>query len=94
MGSKHVKPTTVKRKYYITDANIYCGVTHNELRQDANPSNSTFKYIRSHCLEVGLELRSKEQKSEDVRACSVRLQRQANHNEPPANQNVWRSARI
>jgi hypothetical protein len=49
--------------------------------------------IRPHCSEVGLELRNKEQKPEDLSACSVRLQRQANHNAPPANQNIWRSAR-
>jgi hypothetical protein len=31
---------------------------------------------------------------ENLSACSIHHQRQANHNEPPANQNVWRSARI
>jgi hypothetical protein len=78
----------VKRKYYITDTNIYCGVAHNELRQDANHSDSTFKYICSHYSEAGLELRNKQQEPEDVSACYVRLQRHANHNEPLANQNV------
>jgi hypothetical protein len=27
----------------LTEVRAYCGVTHNELRQDANHSNSTFK---------------------------------------------------